>query len=278
MANTGPTLTVDVLDPEVIAGDVQTAATKALVIAPLIKVDTTLEGKPGSTVTLPRYKSIGMATRLAETDRIVPKKLELESAEVKIREAGDGLSFTDQSLAVSFGDPVSEATTQLGNAIAERIEYDVIEAATKDLGTKYNLNSKATNVLDWETIVKAKALFGDKGYNSLGGLVVNTATFASLLLDDDFKADTRAQGDAATDGIVTTASGLKIYVTDFINDVDPKLSSLILRKDAMALYWKTRPHISTDRDIYARTLEMAISTIYAPFRANDNGVVAIHNA
>ena len=275
----GPTLTLDVLDPEIIAGDIQTAATKALELSKLVKVDGTLEGVPGSTITVPKYKSIGMAPRLNETDRIVPKKLELESATVSIREAGDGLSFTKKALAVAYGDPVGEATTQLGTSVADRIEYDLIEAASATVGgsAPFKVTLATANTVNWATWVSGFLKFGDKGFKNLAGIVMTSAAYSSLLNDPDFMADARARGTSATNGDVVTVGGTTIYVTDVLSDIDPKLAALVLKKDAVALYWKSRPEIETARDIYGRSLEMAVSTIYAVSRTNDQGVVAFYN-
>ena len=49
------------IDPEVMAPMISGKLEKAIVATPFAKIDNTLEGQPGSTITVPKYEYIGDA-------------------------------------------------------------------------------------------------------------------------------------------------------------------------------------------------------------------------
>ena len=94
--------------------------------APLAVLDYTLQGRPGSTITLPSYAYIGDAEDVAEGDDIPIAKLTQCSVEATIKKAGKGVQLTDESILSGYGDPVGEAIDQLGLSIASKTDNDVV--------------------------------------------------------------------------------------------------------------------------------------------------------
>ena len=56
----------DLINPEVMADMISAKIPKKIVVAPFAKVDTTLQGQPGDTITIPQYAYIGDAVDVAE--------------------------------------------------------------------------------------------------------------------------------------------------------------------------------------------------------------------
>ena len=56
----------NLIDPEVMADMISAKVPKKMRVAPFAKVDRTLEGVPGSTITVPSYGYIGDAADVAE--------------------------------------------------------------------------------------------------------------------------------------------------------------------------------------------------------------------
>lgn len=273
MAN-GPTLSNQLFDPEVIASVVESAAVSNLPLTKFAKVDTTLQGTKGSTIIVPKYNYIGRSPRLNETDVIQPKALTLSTAEVVIREAGDAIGFTDTALAVSYGDPLGEALYQLGVGISDRVEYDLLEAA---VAAPLTMALDNPNEMNWKAFVAGFTKFGDRGFNDLAGVVMTTDAFAHIMVDPTFGGDQNAKGKGVTDGTFVTVAGAPILVSDTIKDVDPTVACIVLKKDALGLYWKTLPTVETERVALARVTNLVISSIYAVNVTNEAGVVVVRN-
>src|SRR5699024_4257400 len=104
-------------------------------------VDDTLEGQPGSTITVPKYKYIGDAETVAEGEPIQYTALETDSAQYTIEKAGKGVKITDEAVLSGYGDPVGEAQRQIRMSIVSKIDNDIVDVAmTAPLSVKHDIN------------------------------------------------------------------------------------------------------------------------------------------
>ena len=124
---TGTTKLAQMIDPEVMAPMISAKITSAIVALPFAKIDTTLVGQPGSTITVPKYKYIGDAEDLAEGVTADKTKLETTSAQYTIKKAVKQVELTDEAVLSGYGNPVGETNNQLGLAIRSKIDNDVMD-------------------------------------------------------------------------------------------------------------------------------------------------------
>lgn len=130
------TVSGKVLDPEVLTDMASAELTADLRFAPLAEVDTTLEGKPGSTVEFPAWNYVGDAEDLQEGVPISTRALTYGSKAATIKEIGLGIALTDQSVKISSGDPFDEAAKQLVMGVQNKIDNDCLEAFRNTPQTK----------------------------------------------------------------------------------------------------------------------------------------------
>ena len=79
----------DLIDPEVMGDMVSAKIPKKLRVAPFAKVDDTLVGVPGDTITVPSYGYIGDAADVAEGEAVTIEKMTTST-----RQAMRGEAFT----------------------------------------------------------------------------------------------------------------------------------------------------------------------------------------
>lgn len=127
MADTMTTLS-QLIDPEVMADMISAKIPKKLVVAPFAKVDTTLAGVPGDTITVPSYGYIGDADDVAEGVAVTPAKMSTTSKTAKIKKAMKAVTLTDEAVLSGYGNPVGEANTQLAKSIASKVDNDCMDA------------------------------------------------------------------------------------------------------------------------------------------------------
>lgn len=146
---TGTTKLAQLIDPEVMAPMISAKIASAIVATPFAKIDTTLVGQPGSTITVPKYKYIGDAEDLAEGVTADKTKLETSSEPYKIKKAVKQVELTDEAVLSGYGNPVGETNSQLAKAIASKVDNDVMDALKgAQLGKTFETGISYDNIVD----------------------------------------------------------------------------------------------------------------------------------
>lgn len=148
------TMLAQMIDPEVMAQMISAQLPKAIKFSGIAPVDTTLEGRPSTTITIPKFKYIGDAKDVAEGAAIDYTLLETTSDQYTIKKAGKGVKLTDEAVLSGYGDPVGEAQKQVRMAIASKVDNDIVAAAK---GTTLSV----AHAIDIDLIDQLEATFED---------------------------------------------------------------------------------------------------------------------
>lgn len=139
----------NLIDPEVMAPMISAKLTKAIKVTPFAKIDNTLQGRPGSTITVPKYVYIGDASDLAEGATAVPTTLTTTTAEYEIKKAVKQVELTDEAVLSGYGNPVGETNNQLAMAIASKVDQDAMDALqTASVAFTANANISYNGIVD----------------------------------------------------------------------------------------------------------------------------------
>ena len=118
----------NLVDPEVMAPMISAKLPKAIVATAFAKIDTTLEGQPGSTITVPSYNYIGDAEEVAEGVEQGDAQLTTTTAQYTVKKVVKDVIITDEAVLSGYGNPVGEANNQLAKSIASKVDNDVMDA------------------------------------------------------------------------------------------------------------------------------------------------------
>ena len=139
----------NLIDPEVMAPMISAKLTKAIKVTPFAKIDTTLQGRPGSTITVPKYVYIGDASDLAEGATATATTLTTTTAEYEIKKAVKQVELTDEAVLSGYGNPVGETNNQLAMAIASKVDQDAMDALqTASVAFTANANISYNGIVD----------------------------------------------------------------------------------------------------------------------------------
>lgn len=139
----------NLIDPEVMAPMISAKLEKAIKVTPFAKIDNTLQGRPGSTITVPKYVYIGDASDLAEGATAVPTTLTTTTAEYEIKKAVKQVELTDEAVLSGYGNPVGETNNQLAMAIASKVDQDAMDALqTASVAFTANANISYNGIVD----------------------------------------------------------------------------------------------------------------------------------
>lgn len=121
MANDLTTLE-QMIDPEVMGEMILAQLQKAIKFGAIAPIDNTLSGRPGDTVTVPRWKYIGDAQDVAEGAAIDYAQMANSTDTFTVKKAAKGVKLTDEAVLSGYGDPTGEATRQITMAIASKLD------------------------------------------------------------------------------------------------------------------------------------------------------------
>lgn len=243
----------NLVDPEVMAPMISAKLTKAIVATPFAKIDTTLEGQPGSTITIPKYQYIGDAEIVAEGVEQGDAQLTTTTAEFKVKKAVKDVTLTDEAILSGYGNPVGEANNQLAKAIASTVDNEVMDALKGAQVTK----TFATDI-SYDNIVDAIDLFLEEE-NVPKVMFIHPNQVSTLRKDNDFIDNNKYNNDVIMKGeigmiantrIVPSRKAVNTEGTYYINPiVELKAESQTGDEElsAVTIFLKRGVNVETDR-------------------------------
>lgn len=169
------------INPEVM-GDMIGAKIEALLkITPYAKVDTTLQGVPGDTKTVPKWAYIGDAVDVAEGAEVGLTEMTTSSETFTIKKAMKAVGLTQEAINSGYGDPVGQAEIQLAKSIAGKVDGDVFAAA---LGATLTSGDGSAQI-KYTGVVDVVDAFNEEDITDKV-LFINPAQLTTLRKDADF--------------------------------------------------------------------------------------------
>lgn len=274
---TGVTKLAQLIDPEVMAPMISAKLLNAIVATPFARIDTTLEGRPGSTITVPKYQYIGDASDLAEGADATATKLETTSAEYTIKKAVKQVQLTDEAVLSGYGNPVGETNSQLGLAIASKIDQDVIDELLTATATK-TLNE----VISYDGIVDAIDLFNEEE-NVEKVMFINPKQVSTLRKDPDFISADKYNNQVMMRGEIGMVANARIVPSRRIAKKDGTYTCPIVQLKpesqtgdetaAVTIYIKRNVNLETQRELGNYTTLIGADEHYVAALTDDSKVV-----
>lgn len=247
----------NLVNPEVMSDMISASLPAQIKFSPLARIDTTLVGQAGDTVTVPRYEYIGDAEDLVEGIEMGMVTLTTSTQSVTIKQAGRGIDISDKSALSAYGDPIGQAPQQLKQAIASKIDNDFVEALD---GATLEYDGSAEQI-SYEAVVNAIDVFEEEGIEAKV-LFVNPKQMSALRLDTNF---VNGVTNAYLADTVGTVAGCQVVPSKKVKlDVDTgTYTNFIVKPNALALYLKRDVKVESGRNIKAKTTEITADAYYA---------------
>lgn len=262
----------DLIIPEVMAEMVREKLPHEMVFAPLLTIDTTLQGIPGNTVTVPKWGLIGVAEEVAELGAIPYEKLTTSKTTMTIKKVGKGVHFSDEALLSGYGDPLGEGTTQLGISLARKIDIDAL-AEIKKAKLKYNRKSVE---LSYDVLADGLTKFGER-INTARVMFITPEQYAQLRKDKNFLALKDLAGKPILmSGVVGELCGVQLVVSANADLVSGEtIMNPIVEAGAIALLLKRSPLIEKERDIDHKSTKVNIDQHYGMYIKDDTKILLL---
>ena len=258
---------LNMVDPEVMASMISAELENLIRFAPLARIDRTLVGQPGSTVTVPSFKYIGDAEDVSEGVAIDISLLETSTEPFTIKKAGKGIEITDEAILSGLGDPLGEGTRQLGMSIANKVDNDILEA----LGTTSLVYSTAT-AWNVDTISDAMDIFADESDEAMV-LIMNSKDASKLR--KAVAGDWDRASDLGDQILVSGTYGGVLGAQVIRSNKLAEGTAYLVKAGALAIYMKRNVMVEADRDILKKTTVVTADEHYGAHLYDESKAIKI---
>ena len=248
----------NLINPQVMSDMISAKVEKKVAIIPFAKMDTTLQGRAGNTITIPVFGYIGDASNVEEGASIGASELTTTDKQFTVKKIGKGVDLTDEAILSGYGDPVGEANKQLAMAISQKIDQDAIDAL---YGASLKFDGVA-NKITYAGIVDAIDKFEEE-FNTEKVMFIHPKQLSQLRKDADFtSADKYVNGNyIAVNGEVGKIANCRVVVSKRIKEDDTHAGYVnpIVKinfdteteesASALTIFLKKGVAVETDRDI-----------------------------
>lgn len=256
----------NLFNPQVVADLIDEKLIDRIVFAPLARVDNTLEGRAGNTVTLPYYNFIGGAEIVEEGHDIPIKKLTQSTKQVTIEKYGVGTQLTDEAILSGYGDPVGEAANQIVAAIADSVDKRLLASLDSN-----DVNVYIADELVPADIAVALAGFGEETDDPK--VLICDAAFYAKCLKSDWIPASQIAAEVKIRGTLGMIYGCQVLVSNRVKEGN----FYIVKAGALALFMKRDTLVETDRDIVNQSNVIIGSKLFAPYLLNAKKAMKIVN-
>lgn len=282
----------NLINPQVMSDMISAKVEKKIVVTPFAKIDNTLQGQAGDTVTVPAFAYIGDAVDVAEGNSVTAEQLTASSTTFGIKKAMKAVSLTDEAVLSGYGNPVGEATTQLAKAIASKVDADAMDAlttvynaSTAPHGVQKQYNPATAVGISYAGIVNAVDTFEEE-VQSEKVMFVHPKQVTQLRLDTDFISADKYNNEVMMRGEIGMIAGVRIVPSKRVKTSGSGATAKYLcpiiklnndaetEDDASALtvFLKRDTNVETERQTLSRSTDISVDKIYGVAITNQDKV------
>ena len=282
------TMMNNMINPEVMGDMIDAKISALLKITPYAKVDTTLQGVPGDTKTVPSWNYIGDAVDVAEGVEVDLTAMTAATTTFTIKKAMKAVGITQEAINSGLGNPVGQAEKQLAKAIAGKVDQDVLEAVL----TSSLSSGDGSAAISYAGIVDAVGVFDEEEMTDKV-MFINPAQVTELRKDADFISADKYDNKVMMNGEIGMIAGVRVIPskkivkasgvytcpviklepasaeTEFTEDELPAVT-IFLKKDTQTdaeWYPRTQTHEITTAKYYGVALTNEAKVVLAKFKA-----------
>lgn len=219
----------DVFDPQVVSDMINAKVAAKAAMTGYIKVDSTLQGVPGSTVTIPRWGYIGAAEDYAEGQPIDTTKMAFTTAQYGIKKIGKGVMLTDEAQLSGYGNPMGTATNQIAMSINEKLDNDRLDV----LYESKNVLDASSAAIKYSAIVDGVDMFAEEE-DSRKVILIHSKQKTQLRKDADFLSADKYQAGVMVSGAIGRIAGCDVVVSNKVKLEDGVYYNPIIKLDNTA--------------------------------------------
>jgi len=228
----------------------------------------TLSAGQGKTVTVPIYPK---QTAAALTEGTAPSftAISTDGATLTVSEVGLTAQISDLAIMASSSNVISDIGRLFGEAIARKMDTDLLALANSLSVTVGGVSTAATPALIFQAIAKLRS----QGYDTANDCAIvlhpNVAYDVASVLTSTFAAPASMVGnDALRNGFMGMLGGVPVYQSSLVaqstasSNATGDYANLIMHRDAFGLAMMQDIKIESQREATKRGFDLVGSAIY----------------
>lgn len=252
------TVLSNLIDPEVFAGFVEQKYVDKGVFSALATVDSTLEGRAGSTLSYPSYSYIGEANVLLEGAQIPVDNITESQVDVQVKQVAKGTGIYDWAVANGLGNAMDEASSQIATSLADYRDNDLKSAM--DNGAIVRVLLDDSDDFNSDTIIDALALWGEDLNDKPFAFICNGRGLATLRKDANFINASEIQTANMIRGTQGAIWGANIILSNKCQD-----EAYLIKSGALRIVSKKGVNVETKREADYKRTGVFADVMYAPY-------------
>ena len=210
----------NVIIPEVMGAMINAKIEALAKLTPYAKVDTTLQGVPGDTKTVPSWNYIGDAVDVAEGEEVSVSNMTASTTTFTIKKAMKSVGITEEAVNSGLGNPIAQAETQLAKSIANKVDNDLLDAVYK----ANVISGDGASVISYSGLVDAITKFEDEEDNIDKVMFIHPSQEATVLKDANFISADKYEAGVAVRGSIGKVAGCwvkkskKVRLVSYVKD------------------------------------------------------------
>jgi N4-gp56 family major capsid protein len=260
------TTTLNDLLPSIVAEALFVASEKSIMRG-LVR-NYTLSAGQGKTVTVPIYPK-QTAAGLTEGTAPTFTAISTDGATLTVSEVGLTAQISDLAIMASSSNVVSDIGRLFGEAIARKMDTDLLALANSVATTVGGVSTAATPALLFQAIAKLRSQGYDTSNDCAIVLHPNVAYDVASVLTSTFAAPASMIGnDALRNGFMGMLGGVPVYQSSLIaqstasSNATGDYANCIFHKDAFGLAMMQDIRIESQREATKRGFDLVGSAIY----------------
>jgi len=254
MAVNNVTLIEDLINPQVMADMISAELEAKLRATMFYRVDRTLTGRAGDTITVPTWLYIGAAQDLPENEQGEITQMSTEDISYTVKKAVKNVALTDEAVLSGFGDPVGEATRQLRMSIQDKMDNDGVTLLQSITASNGHVHTVTGGAITYEDVIDALYMMEkyqeEQGINAT--LLVSPATAKDVRKSPQFvELPSLLRDRVITTGVVGSIAGCNIVISKKLTDNE----AYILTPQSLTAFMKRDVFVERERQmLFKRTI------------------------
>ena len=276
-AGANATLLTNMVNPQVLADFIDKKLVNAIRLSPLARIDDSLVGRPGNTITLPSFEYIGDASATGEGEDISISKLTTNTATVTVSKIGKAVEISDEAILSGAGNVMQEAASQILTAINSGVENALITnmASNVTLSDDVAADADAADAISDALIKFGEDIDGEKV------IVIPPSFYGRLRKTDSWIPNTEIGANMIVKGVVGMVHGCQVITSNRMSVNNQGVitnTAYIIKPGALAIYHKRNTLVEYDRDILSEMNYIKGSNIFAPYVYDKSKIIKLNLA